>query len=61
MGFSFLGETRNGEHWVIADVRIKNFDKNVGRTVDHRGDFDRTFVSHHLQYWHFWGDFQNTM
>jgi hypothetical protein len=29
MGFSFLGETRHGEHWVIADVRIKNLDKSV--------------------------------
>ena len=29
MGFTFLGETRHGEHWVIADVRIKNFDKSV--------------------------------
>lgn len=30
MGFTFLGETRYGEHWVIADVTIKNFDKSVG-------------------------------
>lgn len=37
MGFSFLGETRNGEHWVIADVRIKDFDKNVGHSMDQRG------------------------
>ena len=29
MGFTFLGETRHGEHWVIADVRIKNLDKSV--------------------------------
>ena len=29
MGFTFLGETRHGEHWVIADVRIKNLDKGV--------------------------------
>ncbi|KAF9644831.1 hypothetical protein BDM02DRAFT_3149779 [Thelephora ganbajun] len=40
MGFTFLGETRHGEHWVIADVRIKDLGKN---------------------YWHMWGDFQNTL
>ena len=38
MGFSFLGETRNGEHWVIADVRIKNFDRDVGPVMDQRGE-----------------------
>lgn len=29
MGFTFLGETRHGEHWVIADVRVKNMDRRV--------------------------------
>lgn len=26
LGLSFLGETRTGEHWVIADVKIKGID-----------------------------------
>ena len=34
MGFTFLGETRHGEHWVIADVRIKNLDKSVRCLAD---------------------------
>ena len=34
MGFTFLGETRHGEHWVIADVRIKNLDKSVCRSTE---------------------------
>jgi len=34
MGFTFLGETRHGEHWVIADVRIKNLDKSVCRSTN---------------------------
>ena len=34
MGFTFLGETLHGEHWVIADVRIKNLDKSVCCSAD---------------------------
>jgi hypothetical protein len=36
MGFTFLGETRQGEHWVIADARIKNVDKSVRFHTDIR-------------------------
>jgi len=59
MGFTFLGETRHGEHWVIADVRIKNLDKSVRRSTNlFEFGSDR---AHHMQYWHMWGDFQNTL
>ena len=34
MGFTFLGETRHGEHWVIADVRLKDLDASVRYTTD---------------------------
>jgi len=36
LGFTFLGETRHGEHWVIADMRIKNLDTSVCRSTDIR-------------------------
>jgi hypothetical protein len=29
IGLSFVGETREGEHWVFADVRLKGVDKEV--------------------------------
>lgn len=37
LGLSFLGETRGGEHWVIADVRVKGIaiDANVSTYLHH--------------------------
>jgi hypothetical protein len=41
MDFTFLGETSHGEHWVIADARIKNFDKSYWHAW---GDYRHTIL-----------------
>lgn len=33
LGLSFLGETREGEHWVIADVHLKGVEFDTGVSV----------------------------
>lgn len=33
LGLSFLGETREGEHWVIADMILEGIDPEVSEKI----------------------------